>query len=237
MSSRLLQRSIEMKYIDITGLLSNRMWQWGNPYPTLRIEERHEHTEGFGDFTYTAVEGLHSLTGTYIETPAHFLGYENSYLIDEVPLEKLVDVPCVVLNITTAKKDKNGKIRVELDDLLNCANCNSIRKGDAILVSVGWGDEKWFSQEHFPMSPYFTYDAFMWLLEKEPCIIGSDTSCWEDLENPSGFFPKFYEQNILMLACLQNLAAVSKERVKLTVLPIRIENSCAAPCRAIIIEE
>ena len=87
------------------------------------------------------------------------------------------------------------------------------------------------------MSPYFTYDAFMWLLEKEPCITGSDTSCWEDLENPSGFFPKFYEQNILMLACLQNLAAVSKEKVKLTVLPIRIENSCAAPCRAIIIEE
>ena len=87
------------------------------------------------------------------------------------------------------------------------------------------------------MSPYFTYDAFMWLLDRNPSIIGSDTSCWEDLSNPSGFFPKFYEKGILMLACLWNLAEVTQDRVRLTVLPIKLENSCAAPCRAVIIED
>lgn len=226
-----------MKYIDITGPLSNRMWEFGAPFPKLHIEERRDYKEGFGDFSYTAVDGLHALTGTYIETPAHFLGYENSYLIDSVPLEKLMNVPCVVLNIREPKKDARGRIRVDVEDLEACKNSVAIQEGDAIIVNVGWGDEKWFSEDHFPMSPFFSYDAFMWLLDKKPSIIGTDTSCWEDLSNPTGFFPKFYEQDVLMLACLQNLYEVTQDRVKLTVLPIKLEDSCAAPCRAVIIED
>lgn len=226
-----------MKYIDITGPLSNRMWQFGYPFPSLHIEKHSDYKEGFGNFTFTSIEGLHAMTGTYIETPAHFFGYENSYLIDSVPLGMLIDIPCVVLNVTTAKEDKYGRIRVELSDLLACKNSTAILENDAIIVSVGWGDKMWFSDEHFSMSPYFTYDAFNWILEKKPCIIGSDTSCWDNLSNPSGFFPKFYEQNMLMLAGLWNLSKVKKPRVKLTVLPIKLENSCAAPCRAVISEE
>ena len=40
-----------------------------------------------------------------------------------------------------------------------------------------------------------------------------------------------------MLAPLCNLNEVTQPRVKLTVLPIRIENVAAAPARAIIIED
>jgi len=95
----------------------------------------------------------------------------------------------------------------------------------------------WYDQQHFPMSPYFTYDAFMWLLEHKPCVVGSDTSCWDDLSNPSGLFEKFYELNILMLANLKNLSDVKAPRVKLIMLPILLENSCAAPCRVVVVEE
>ncbi len=226
-----------MKLIDITGPLANDMWQFGAPYPELLIEERHEYSEGFGEFSYTAISGLHSLTGTYIETPAHYYGYGNSYLIADVPLDKLMDINCVVLNVTGAKKDANGRLRVEKDDLINCGNSGAIREGDAVLVGVGWGDTMWRDQRHFPMSPYFSYDAFMWILGHKPCMVGSDTSCWDDLKNPSGLFEKFYEQDILMLAGLKNLAAVTADRAKLTVLPLLVENSCAAPCRAVVVEE
>jgi kynurenine formamidase len=227
-----------MKLIDITGPLSNDMWQYGEPFPKLHIQERHEYKEGFGNFSFTVIEGLHALTGTYIETPAHYLGYENCYLIADVPPEKLVNIDCVVLNIQNPKKDKNGRLYVGIADLRDCQNSACIRKGDAILVGVGWGDAMWRDQSHFSMSPYFFYDAFLWLLDKKPCIIGSDTSCWDDLNNPSGLFEEYYKQNILMLAGLKNLAAVTAgKRVKLTVLPLLLENSCASPCRAIISED
>lgn len=223
-----------MKLIDITGLLSNDMWQYGDPFPRIRIEARTGHTAGFGDFSFTAVEGLHAMTGTYVETPAHFLGYENSELIADLPLHKLVGLDCVVLNVEGARADESGKLRVTKEDLLACGAAGLVREGDAILVGTGWGDSQWFSQDNFPKSPYFTYDAFMWLLEKKPAVLGSDTSCWDNLSKPEGFFPKFYEQNILMLAEVVNLKAVPPKRVKLTMLPLRLENTCAAPCRAFI---
>jgi kynurenine formamidase len=226
-----------MKLIDITGPLANDMWQFGEPFPKLHIQERHEYKEGFGKFSFTAIEGLHALTGTYIETPAHYLGYENSYLIANVPLEKLVNIDCVVLNIPVLKKDKKGRQYVDIEDLTGCPNSACIRQGDAVLVGVGWGDTMWRDQRHFSQSPYFSYDAFSWILDKKPCLIGSDTSCWDDLSNPSGLFDEFYKQDRLMLAGLKNLAAVTGDRVKLTVLPLLLENSCASPCRAIIAEE
>jgi kynurenine formamidase len=212
------------------------MWQFGDPFPKLRIEERRGFEEGFGDFSFTVIGGLHALTGTYIETPAHYLGYENSYLIDEVSLDRLVNKNCVVLNVRELKKDRNGKQRIELEDLAACKNSGGIQEGDAVLVGTGWGDAMWRSQDHFPLSPYFSYKAFMWILDKKPSIVGSDTSCWDDLSNPSGLFDEFYKQDILMLAGLKNLSAVTEARVKLTVLPLLVENSCASPCRAIITE-
>ncbi|MCL2164118.1 MAG: cyclase family protein [Oscillospiraceae bacterium] len=226
-----------MNYIDITGPLANDMWQFGEPFPKLKVVERKGVTDGFGEFSFTTIEGLHALTGTYLETPAHYLGYENSYLIADVPLKRLMDIPCVVLNVQGAKKDATRRQRVEKEDLLACKNSGSIRNGDAILVGVGWGDSMWRDQRHFPESPYFSYDAFMWLLSHEPCILGSDTSCWDDLSNPSGLFEKFYERDILMLAGLKNLAAVKAPRTKLIVLPLPVENSCASPCRAVVVEE
>jgi len=223
-----------MKLIDITGLLSNNMWQFGDPFPAINIQARTAYKEGFGDFSYTAIEGLHALTGTYVETPAHFLGHDKSYLIADLPLEKLVGLGCVVLNVEGARKDEDGRLRVTKEDLLACEAGGLIRQGDAILVGTGWGDSMWYSQDNFPMSPYFTYDAFMWLLDKRPVVIGSDTSCWDNLNKPEGFFPKFYEQDILMLAEVVNLKAVPPKRVKLSILPLRLDNACASPCRAFI---
>ncbi len=225
-----------MRIIDITGLLSNKMWEFGPPFPVLNIEEKHGFKEGFGNFSYTSIEGLHGLSGTYVETPAHYHGYENSYLIADVPLERLVNIDCVVLNVRKPGTDGVGRIVVDLPDLLACKNSADIQEGDAVLVGVGWGDKMWFSERHFSHSPYFTLDAFMWLLSKKPSLIGTDTSSWENLSSPAGFFESFYQQDILMLAGLQNLAAVSESRVKLSVLPLKLDNSCASPCRAFIIE-
>ncbi len=222
-----------IKRIDITGPIAEGMWQYGYPFPIVDVKAEKGYTEGFGDFAFTAVPGFHSLTGTYLETPAHFKGYSESFLIDSVPVEKLMDMNCVILNVDM-DVNSSEKQRITLDMLKASQGAKEIKRGDAILVGTGWGDEKWFSQDNFSMSPYFTKEAFDFLLAQEPSLIGSDTSCWDNLSNPSGLFNDFYERGILMLAELRNLKKVPVSRVKLTVLPLLLGNSCASPCRAVV---
>ena len=223
-----------MRIIDISGLISNRMWKYGPPYPDLKVTVKKEYMEGFGEFNFTQVDGLHALTGTYVETPAHYKGYDNSYLLSDIPLEKLVNLDCVVLHLKDLKQDTSGKTVVTREDLEKCTSSHLIREGDAILVDHGYADAMWFDPENFSKSPYFTYDAFMYLLEKKPYVLGSDTACWDNLSKPEGFFAKFYEQDILMLAEVINLSAVPDQRVKLSILPLKLDETCAAPCRAFI---
>jgi arylformamidase len=228
---------MKMKVIDITGPLVNGMWTFGQEFPLLNITKKSGRSEGFGEYFYTVIDGLHALSGTYIETPAHSLGYDKSFLINDVPVEKLTNVDCVVLYVEKDISDPSKKIQITLEDLKKCPNSEYICPGDAIIVGCGW-DKYWMDDIHFnSCSPYFTYDAMMWLINKKPSILGTDTPSWEDLDDPAGFFPSFYAENILMLAPTANLKAITKPRVKLTVLPIKIENSCAAPCRAVIIED
>ena len=223
-----------MKIIDISGLISERMWKYGPPFPEVKIEAKKDFMPGFGEFSYTEVNHLHVLAGTYVETPAHYVGYENSFLIADVPLEKLVNLDCVVLHVKNLKKDEFGKEYVTVEDLEACESAGLIKEGDAIIVDHGWGDAMWFDQGNFKMSPYFKKDAFMWLLDKKPCVLGSDTACWDNLNKPEDFFAKFYEQGILMLAEVMNLSEVPNKRVKLNILPLKLEDTCAAPCRAFI---
>lgn len=226
-----------MKIIDCTGPLKNGMWTFGQEFPKLNITKKSGHGDGFGDYYYPQIDGLHGLSGTYIETPAHSLGYENSYLINDVPIEKLVNVPAAFMFVEKDLSDPTKKVRVTLDDLLACPGSRGIQKGDAIIVGHGW-DRYWMDDAHFDScSPYFTKEAMMWIISHQPSIFATDTPAWDNFADPQGFFPAFYAADILMVAPLANLTAVTKPRVKLTVLPIKADNSCAAPCRAVIIED
>ena len=111
-----------MRIVDISGLISNRMWKYGPPYPDLKIEAKKEYMEGFGEFNFTQVDGLHALTGTYVETPAHYMGYDNSYLLADIPLEKLIGIDCVVLHLKDLEKDVSGRMYVKREDLERCAS-------------------------------------------------------------------------------------------------------------------
>jgi kynurenine formamidase len=86
-------------------------------------------------------------------------------------------------------------------------------------------------------SPYFTYDAIAYLVEKKPFLLGTDFPRWESFEHPQNLFPLFYAANILMLAPVINLEQIRATRVKLTALPLNIPGTSCIPCRAIVTEE
>jgi Predicted metal-dependent hydrolase len=225
------------RIIDITGIMQEGMWNYEPPFPMFKIKPLPKVPWVKGDVYCEIFEGMHSQTGTYIETPAHFYGNDNSYLLIDVPVKKLVNIECVVLNIEPkSPPNSSGRVPITVEDLENCSNSRYIEEGNALLVGCNWG-QYWMDKRYLTYSPYFTYDAMMWLIGKKPVILGSDLPRWENLEKYEGFFPKFYEADILMLAPCVNLEQVIRPRAKLTVLPLKIPRTSSVPCRAVIIEE
>ena len=88
------------KYIDITGVINNGMWNYDEPFPKIDIKPLPPISWLGGKTVGCEIfEGFHSQTGTYLETPAHSYGNGNSYSLIEVTPERMMDIPCVVLNV------------------------------------------------------------------------------------------------------------------------------------------
>jgi kynurenine formamidase len=221
-----------MNIIDITGSIENGMWNYEYPFPGFNLKKLPK-VEWLKDDIFCEIfEGIHSQTGTYIETPAHFFGNDKCYLINDVPLEKLIGINCSILNINKPY-DFSARTAITVEDLENCPGSSCIKENDAIIIGTGWGIH-WLEPHYLSGSPYFTYDAMMWLISKKPYLLGSDFPRWENLENMQGFFPEFYKSNILMLAPCINIEKINAEKVKLTALPINIKGTSCVPCRAFV---
>lgn len=219
--------------IDITGMIYNGMWNYEEPFPRVHIRPLPQ-----VDWVETRVycdifDGLHSQTGTYLETPAHLLG-DKSYPLEDVSLLRIADVPAVVLRLPSFPLD--GARRPVTREMLEKADgVELLREGDAMLVCADWG-RFWYEEEYLNSSPYFTMEAMDWILAQKPSILGSDFPRWENLDKPEGFFPKFYEADILMLAPCVHLEQARRERYRLFALPLAIAGTCCAPCRAMLLE-
>ncbi|MBQ8868804.1 MAG: cyclase family protein [Oscillospiraceae bacterium] len=213
------------RIIDITGELYSGMWSYGSPFPSLEIKPLAEVEWVKYDIYAEVFEGLNSQSGTYLETPAHLLG-EASYPLIDVPVEKLVDIPCVVLNVGNVRGEPITRQMLE-----NCKNADKIQEGCAILVCAQYG-EKWKDGDYLASCPYFTREAMDWLISKKPFLLGSDFPRWDNLEKPQGFWLDFYNADILMLAPVVNIEEV--DSALLTVLPIKAAVTSCAPCRAIL---
>jgi len=204
------------------------MWNYGPPYPEIKIEPlpkvpwlKHE--------VYSDIfVGMGSQTGTYIETNAHY--FKDEKKLSDVPIEKLFMVDATVLNL----KPKGPKEAIRREEIT--ALKPETHEGDAILFGTRWG-QRWRDPNFVKDSPYLTYDAVMWFLDQKPSILGGDIPVFDSLDDPQGFWDKFFRSGALLLAPLVNLEKVTKRRTKLVALPLKVEGTCCAPCRTLVVEE
>ena len=217
--------------IDITGVIYDGMWDYEPPFPNINIKPLPEVPWVENKVYCEIFDGLHSQTGTYLETPAHFLG-DKSYPLIDVSIERIHDVDAVVLKLSGFEAGK-GRQPITAEMLQACSQASLIKPGDALLVSCDWG-RYWREPFYLSESPYFTLDAMRWLIGKKPGILGSDTPRWENLDDLQGFFPEFYDADILMLAPCVNLEKAEERKMKLSALPIKVEKTSCAPCRAVL---
>lgn len=222
-----------MQVIDLTGQIKTGMWSYEPPFPPFTLRPLPEVPWVKGRVYCEIFEGLNSQTGTYLETPAHYFGNDNCYLLADVPVEKLVQIPCRVLMLPEAAFSGPERTPVTLDMVLDAAKDNLPQPGEAILVGTGWG-QHWDKPDYLSRSPYFSREAMDWLISRKPFLLGSDLPRWESFEHPQGIFDPFYKADILMLAPCVNLEKAGNGLFQLTALPLHIPGTSCAPCRAVL---
>lgn len=222
-----------MKIYDITGKITKGMWSYGFPFPSFEMHPLPQPewvtTRIWCDIFY----GMNSQTGTYLETPAHLLGPEQSYNLEKVEVSELVDIPTVLLKLNPDMHVPGQRAKVTEDMLEEALGGRHVNRNTAMILSTGWGSH-WFDKDYLDGSPFISSGAMKWIVEKHPFILGADMPRWENLKKPEGIFPMFYAANILMLAPLVIPTEINHEILSLTVLPIRVMGTCCAPCRAIL---
>ena len=178
-----------MKVTDISGKIQNGMWNYPAPFPKFNLKPLGKVPWVDCEVHCEIFEGLHSQTGTYLETPAHFLGNERSYLIADIPVEKLINIPCVVLDIDEMDKLVES-IPITKEMLVNSSKDIDISQGCAILISTGWG-KHWMEKCYLQQSPYFTYEAMLWLISKNPSYLGQISQGGRISKSRRAFFKNF----------------------------------------------
>ena len=225
-----------MQVIDLTGQIKTGMWSYEAPFPNFTLRPLPEVPWVKGRVYCEIFDGMNSQTGTYLETPAHYFGNDNCYLLADVPVEKLVDIPCRVLMLPQEAFSGPERTPITLSMLLAAAEGNAPQPGEAILVGTGWG-QYWDEPDYLTRSPYFSREAMDWLIAQKPFLLGSDLPRWESLEHPQGLFDPFYRADILMLAPCVNLEQAGNGFYRLTALPLHIPGTSCAPCRAVLRRE
>jgi len=217
-----------MRVIDVTGPIHHGMWSYGPPYPDVVVEEIPP-PEWVPYETYSWKFVLGGQSGTYLETGLHMKRGRPAVI--DIPVESLLDRDALVVKIDGKEHARDCITREEL-----IAACpDDIRPGDCVLLCVG-RDGKWRDADFVTDSPYILRDAMDWLIDRRPFLVGADWPRLDSWQRPQKFFPRFFDQGILLLAPLVNLRKITRPRVKLTVLPLKVEESAAAPARAVVIE-
>ena len=172
---------------------------------------------------------LYSHAGTHMDAPFHF--DVNDQTIDEFEVSRFI------CNSWVIPIDAQPKQKLKLKDFGVFADL--IEKGDGVILQTGWSafvnDEKYRTE-----LPGIHEDLAHWLVEKGINMLAVEPPSIADVMD-MGEVTKIHEilleGDIIIVEGLTNLESLSKERVKLVALPLKIKNGDGAPARVIAIEE
>jgi kynurenine formamidase len=226
-----------MGLIEISGPIYSGMWYYGQPYLDLPVGPVEiapvEMPEPLKSSLFMEYMTMCSQTGTYLETAAHAVAGRDT--IEKVALERAWMVPTVVIHTP-----KNEREKVTLDDVKAALDRDqlTIDKGDAVLIHTGW-DREWRNPERFlDWCPYVSREAWFWIMDQQPSIMGADTPRADSPRDLQNFFGRFFSTDILLLAPVVNLDQVTgSQKPKLVALPLSLQGACASPVRAVLVTD
>jgi len=136
-------KSIDAAFVDLTYALNNQTVTFPGRVNRFNVE-----FEGYTDSgIWVASKGfcISEHTATHIDAPYHF--HEHGRKLDEIPMEDLIDVPGVMIDIyDKVHRYENGAVKVvqnyalTREDIMAWEKTNGkIPRGALVLVRSGWG--------------------------------------------------------------------------------------------------
>ena len=171
---------------------------------------------------------LYSHSGTHMDAPFHF--EVNNQTIDEFEVSRFVCESWVIpIDAHAGQKIKSADLGVYAD---------LINKGDGVILKTGWSayvnENKYRDQLpgiHASLANWFVVKGINMVAVETPSI--ADVM---DLEEVTKIHEILLGGDIIIVEGLTNLDSVSKEKVKLIALPLKIKGGDGAPARVIAME-
>ncbi len=221
------------RVIDLS-LPIKKHWRW--PSGTYLIRN-HEAGELFRHTVLTmSVHGF-----THVDAPGHFVKGEAT--IEAVPLERYCG-DAAILDLTGVQADQ-GIVAADLQPYADL-----VKPGDIAVLRTDWPlRASWETMDFWSSAPYVTEEGCRWLAAKGVKAVGSDFPADYVLryevtdrrhvataeENTTHQY--LLSQGIGLIEYLTNLHSLTRPRVRLYALPLKIVGSDGSPVRAIAVEE
>lgn len=189
--------------------------------PILDHEASRPRYRGEAEFYLGKVE-MAGNTGTYVDAPFH--RYRDGVDLAGLPLERLADLPGVVL-------DCSGQAERALTVDWSGRDVH----GAAVLVRTGW-DRRWGMPAYWEPGPYLDEATVRRLLDAAPALVGVDFWNVDDTDDPKRpAHSLLLGAGIPIVEHLCNLRAVPETGFRFFAPPVPLRGGASFPVRAFAI--
>ena len=162
-------------------------------------------------------------TGTYMDSPFH--RWEDGVDLAGLPLERLVDLPAVRIDMTGSATPAVDAAALRDHDLA----------GRAILVHTGF-DRFWRTEDYLRDNPFLTLDAVELLVGAGAALVGIDSLNIDSTADPARpAHSLLLRAGIPIVEHMTNLGAVPHEGARFTAIPAPVRGTGTFPVRAIAV--
>ena len=209
-----------MKFIDVT--LTYQPGMRGVEFEPAKIFSK----DGWNAKTLH----LYSHAGTHMDAPVHFEVNDKS--IDQVDPARFF-VSCYVVDLTGIQPNTE----ITVSDLGEVGN--QIQKEEGLIFRTGWS--RFVNEPVYRDGlPGISRELAEWCIKKGISLIGVEPPSIADvnnLEKLTEIHRILLGGDVLIVEGLTNLEKITKQKVQLVALPLKIKDGDGAPCRVIVIEE
>ena len=158
-------------------------------------------------------------TGTYLDAPFH--RFADGLDIAELPIERVANLPAVVVRIRSGRREVTREAFRGLDV-----------RGKAVLVHTGW-DAHWRTDQYFEGHPFLTADAAELLVADGAALVGIDSLNIDDTAELSRpVHTTLLRRGVPIVEHLTGLERLPDEDFRFFAVPVKVKGMGTFPVRA-----
>lgn len=212
-------RLVDVSHVIESGMITYR----GLPAPLVcdylsRAASRKIYAPGT-EFQIGKIEMVAN-TGTYVDSPFH--RYADGKDVSELPLERLANLPAVVVRTDISATRAVSRRSLNGVDV----------RGKAVLIHTGW-DAHFRTDQYFEGHPHLTRDAAEHLAAAGAALVGIDSFNIDDITDPTRpVHTILLAAGIPIVEHLRALNQLPDTGVRFFAVPVKVKGMGTFPVRA-----